>query len=383
MAQMAWLTHLPWPVKAAGILALLGAAAALVLLLAPSEASAAKTWRYFIAADEVAWDYAPGGNRVGSHLDEDAAVFLENGPDRIGKVYRKTLYREYTDATFTTLKPRPPEWEHLGALGPVIRARVGDTIVVHFKNNTRFTASVHPHGVFYEKDAEGAPYEDGTSGQDKRDDGIAPGESFTYDWPVPERAGPGPADPSSIVWLYHSHVSTPLDTNTGLVGPIIIASRDQAKAADAVPRDVDREFVTLFTVFDENASRLLEHNIETYAGDPASVDPDDEDFAESNLMHSINGFLYANVPDLEMEENERVRWYMLGLGTEVDLHTAHWHGQTALWKGSRTDVVELLPASMEVADMEPDSPATWLFHCHVNDHILGGMLSMFTVRPEN
>src|SRR5829696_9830761 len=109
------------------------------------------TRTYYIAADEVAWDYAPSGiNEIsGEPFGEQENVFVERGPDRIGKVYLKALYREYTDATFTTLKPRPAEWQHLGTLGPVIRAEVGDTIVVHFRNNTRFPVSVHPHGVFY------------------------------------------------------------------------------------------------------------------------------------------------------------------------------------------------------------------------------------------
>ena len=69
-------------------------------------------------------------------------------PHKIGKVFKKALYREYTDATFTQLKPRTQEWEHLGFLGPLIRAEVGDTIRIVFKNNLKFRASLHPHGVF-------------------------------------------------------------------------------------------------------------------------------------------------------------------------------------------------------------------------------------------
>jgi FtsP/CotA-like multicopper oxidase with cupredoxin domain len=47
--------------------------------------------------------------------------------------------------------------------------------------------------------------------------------------------------------------------------------------------------------------------------------------------------------------------------------------------GMRTDVVNLLPASMVVADMLPDNPGIWLFHCHVNDHIAAGMITRFQV----
>ncbi len=43
-------------------------------------------------------------------------------------------------------QPGTPE-EHLGILGPIIRAEVGDRIVVHFKNETSFEQTIHPHGV--------------------------------------------------------------------------------------------------------------------------------------------------------------------------------------------------------------------------------------------
>ena len=85
------------------------------------------------------------------------------GKGVIGSKYKKTIYREYTDATFVTLKPRSSDWEHLGFLGPLIRAEVGDTIKVLFKNNGKHPFSMHPHGVFYEKASEGAQYSDGTT----------------------------------------------------------------------------------------------------------------------------------------------------------------------------------------------------------------------------
>ena len=81
-----------------------------------------------------------------------ASVFLQEASDRIGKRYKKAMYREFTDGTFKQLSARPP-W--LGYLGPVLRAEVGDVIVVHLKNFATRSYSIHPHGVFYEKDAEG------------------------------------------------------------------------------------------------------------------------------------------------------------------------------------------------------------------------------------
>jgi hephaestin len=133
-----------------------------------------------------------------------------------------------------------------------------------------------------------------------------------------------------------------------------------------------------FSVMDENSSLWLDTNMSALAEPPS---PDDEDFGESNLMHSINGYVYGNLPGLTMHKGERVRWYVMAMGTEVDLHTPHWHGNTVISGGMRADVVSLLPATMITADMQPDDVGTWLFHCHVNDHIAAGMMSLYTVTP--
>lgn len=96
---------------------------------------------------------------------------------------------------------------------------------MHFKNNTPFPASVHPQGVFYGKNSEGAPYEDGTAGADKAD--------------------------------------------------------------DAIPKDVDREFVTMFEVSDENRSPWLDENVRDAALEPTPELLSDAKFVEGNLVHGI------------------------------------------------------------------------------------------------
>ena len=338
-----------------------------------------QTREYWIVAEDVLWDYAPSfpiNLITGEPFDDAANVFVQPGPDRIGHRYLKALYREYT-RDFARRKSHPAS---LGTLGPVVTAAVGDTIVIHFKNNAQFPASLHPHGVFYDKANEGAPYADGTSGNAKGDDAVPPGGGTrVYTWAVPERAGPGPNDGSSVFWMYHSHTDEVMDTYTGLMGPLVITAAGKARS-DGSPADVDLSLYTMFLVFDENQSHYLEQNIQL-AGDPGSIDPEDEDFIESNLMHSINGYVFGNLPGLTMNKGARVRWNVMGMGTEVDLHTPHWHGNTVLFHGLRQDVVELLPATTLVADMKPDDPGTWLYHCHVNDHIIAGMLALYKVNP--
>ena len=51
---------------------------------------------------------------------------------------------------------------------------------------------------------------------------------------------------------------------------------------------------------------------------------------ESNKMNGINGRIYGNLEGIEMVKGENVNWYLLSLGTEVDMHNVHFHGQTVL-----------------------------------------------------
>jgi manganese oxidase len=338
-----------------------------------------KTRTYYISADKVVWDYAPLGTDAitGKPFDDVADTYVKSGPGRIGSRYEKCLYRGYTDASFSQRLKRPADEKYLGLLGPVIRAEVGDTIRVVFRNTCPFPASVHPHGVFYAKNSEGAPYNDGTSGAKKADDAVPTGGTHTYVWEVPPRAGPGPGDGSSVMWMYHSHTDEISDTYAGLMGPMEITRRGMARPGGS-PKDVDREVFALYSVMNENQSPFLDENVHRFA-QPPFPDPEDEEFEESNLMHSVNGYVFGNQPMITMHRGEHVRWYVMSMGTEVDLHTPHWHGNTVAVNGMRMDVVSLLPATMVVADMVPDDVGTWLFHCHVNDHIRAGMLTRYTV----
>ena len=299
----------------------------------------ATTRHYYIAAEDVSWDYAPSGHDLlgGRPIPE---------PWTQRTRWPKTRFVEYTDTTFTTRKPQP-EW--LGILGPVIRAEVGDAVVVEFLNRSHQPHNIHPHGLRYDKDSEGALYLPWGAGSR-----IAPGGRFTYHWLADEGSGPGPGQLSSVVWWYHPHTDEPRETNSGLMGPIIVTARGKARP-DGSPNDVDEEFVTSFMIFDE------------FGGRP------------EGLFHAINGYIFGNLPGLTMRKGEKVRWYLMGMGNEKDLHTPHWHGKTVSDGHRNLDVVELLPASTTEVDMTADNPGTWLFHCQVADHMESGMMASFTI----
>ena len=355
--------------------------------VAQSSPAGGRTRTYFIAADEVAWDYVPGGrDEIAGRPYADTAFFAKAAPRPVSTVYRKVLYREYTDSTFRTLKPRPPEWQHLGFLGPLIRAVVGDTIRVVFRNNGHRPFSIHPHGVFYEKSSEGVPYNDGTGGRDKADDGVPPGGTYVYVWPVPERAGPGPMDGSSVMWMYHSHVDEVRDINTGLFGPIIITARGKARP-DGSPNDVDREIIASFMQVEEQDSWLAKENLPPLDSlRKLGVMPNPslpQDGYPWFVKFTINGFVHGSMPlpALTIRKGERVRWYLMSSTNDFDFHAPHWHGNTVVLNGMRTDVAQLAMMQMATADMIPDDVGTWLFHCHVSFHNEEGMAVRYRVVP--
>ena len=114
----------------------------------------AKTVRYFIAADEVEWDYAPEKRNNCKKESESAfsgeeTVVTEQGYQRIGTKYIKSIYREYKSEKFQFLRWGAnsrfnPASAHLGLLGPVVKAVVGETIEIVFRNNLKAAVSLVP-----------------------------------------------------------------------------------------------------------------------------------------------------------------------------------------------------------------------------------------------
>lgn len=143
--------------------------------------------------------------------------------------------------------------------GPVLECNVGESIVVHFRNNdlrpkpdfVLRAHSLHPHGVVFPTKYDGAyplsPPDDcqaikaddpeadawkqvGVSGF-KQGDRVPPGGSFTYQWSTfdwPTTAG---------VWLYHDHSLLDADnTLRGAIGFIVV--HNEKDIDDVVDQDL-------------------------------------------------------------------------------------------------------------------------------------------------
>lgn len=373
----------------AGTLRILGGCL-LFLLFSGADGQRSRERVYYVGIVEDLWDYAPSGKNLlnGKDIENDefASVFLQRGPDRVGSVYKKAMYRQYTDATYTRLAPRP-SW--LGFLGPILRAEVDDVIVVHLKNFATRNYSMHPHGVFYEKDAEGALYPDGTTNKLKKDDSVPPEGSYTYRWEVRPEFAPTDDDANCLTWVYHSHLDAPKDIASGLIGALLTCKKGILKESSSLNldqhelqsvietarNDVDQDVFLMFYVVDENLSWYLTENIQNLTDVQ-----EDEDFEESNLMHAINGFVFGNMPKLELCQHRAVAWHLFGMGNEVDIHSAFFHGNTLLDRGHRTDVLSLFPATFATAEMVPKSLGKWLLTCQVNDHLQAGMQAFYEVK---
>jgi hephaestin len=334
------------------------ALAAVALLMTAAQPAAARERTYFIAADEVLWNYAPSGRDLVAGRALPAPP-----PGQLGYIYHKLEYRGYTDATFAHRLVPAVSDRYLGILGPALRAEVGDTITIVFKNNSPVPVDIAPSG--------------GLVGPQSRL--IAPGAMHTYHWSVPETAGPGPADDSSILWTYTSNGSTFHATMVaGLIGPIVVTRRGAANA-DGSPKDVDREIFAGFLESDESTSSLFSQNLSDPRTNPRKVSRAVAAVPFADVVVSINGFDFGNLPVVTLHMGEHVRWYLFASNNDGDFHAPTWGGQTVTVAGNRMDSVGLSPTGRIVADMVPDNPGIWEFYCTLNIHLDLGMKARYQV----
>ncbi|KAI8605601.1 multi-copper oxidase laccase-like protein, partial [Dissophora ornata] len=99
--------------------------------------------------------------------------------------------------------------------GPLVEANTGDNIVVKVTNNMVNGTAIHWHGMFQN----GTNWMDGTMGITQC--AIPPGQSFTYNFTVPNQWG---------TYWWHAHAAS--QYIDGIVGPLIIHSPDEPHLDD-------------------------------------------------------------------------------------------------------------------------------------------------------
>ncbi|NXJ11844.1 FA8 factor, partial [Odontophorus gujanensis] len=327
-------------------------------------------WTHYIAAEEVDWDYAPEKPVA---LDRNTtSLFLEAGPQRIGSKYKKVMFVEYEDATFKKRKVSSQPGQ--GILGPVLKGEVGDQFKIMFRNLASRPYNIYPHGLTSVN-----PYHATKTSQEKdvKDIPIAPGQSFTYRWSVTMEDGPTQADPRCLTRFYYSSINPVQDTASGLIGPLLICfKKSMDQRGNQIMADAMR--LVLFSVFDENRSWYLEENIRRFCTDAAHVDTQDPQFYASNVMHTINGFVFDNL-QLQLCLHEVVYWYVLSVGAQTDFLSVFFSGNTFKHNMVFEDMLTLFPFSGETVFMSVEKPGVWTLGCMNPDFRDRGMHAKFTV----
>uniref|UniRef100_A0A671T7A0 ferroxidase n=1 Tax=Sinocyclocheilus anshuiensis TaxID=1608454 RepID=A0A671T7A0_9TELE len=326
-------------------------------------------WTYYIAAEEMIWDYAPNMPENMDGYVDFRSKYLKQGPQRIGKKYKKAVFTQYKDGTFKERAEDKQRKKELGILGPVIRAQIRDVIKIVFKNKASRPYSIYPHGLTIDKAAEGKKKylnKIAVHLKGNQTHGIQPGEIYTYTWSVSEEDTPTDSDPRCLTRMYHSAVDTPRDIASGLVGPLLIC-KSQSLNKKNVQLKADKEQHAMFTVFDENKSWYHDENINTYCSDPKRVKRDDPEFYKSNVMHTINGYVYESGQELGFCNGEIVTWHVSNVGEQDYIQTATFYGHTFELKNREEDMLSLFPMTGETITMNMLNIGIWLL-ASLNSH---------------
>jgi FtsP/CotA-like multicopper oxidase with cupredoxin domain len=276
-------------------------------------AEAATTREYWIAAVPTQWDVVP------THKDPIMGTTFDPAKTTMPAV----VYRAFTSNWSSQLPAADT-----GIVGPLIKGRVGDTIVVHFKNlDPNAPHSMHFHGVHYDFPSDGS-YIPGVSGPGAN---VAPNGTFTYTLHAK-------AD-SVGVWPYHDHSPSMMTAIAGgLYGAMsILGAKEKAP---------DKEFVVAF---------------------------------ESQLgFNTVDGLAFiGNTPTFRAKVGQTVQWDVIALG---DLHhTFHVHGHRWATANGPRDTQTVGPAESFRFRWKEDAPGTWLYHCHVESHMMNGMIGTYVV----
>ncbi|XP_066456094.1 coagulation factor V isoform X2 [Eleutherodactylus coqui] len=324
---------------------------------------------YYIAAEEVQWDYT-GGSRRNQVNQKPIGETRQT-------MYKKVVFRQYLDNTFTKPDVEGEYEEHLGILGPVIRAEVEDVIQVTFKNLASQPYSIHAHGVSYEKSSEGYRYDDETQDWLKQDEVIQPHGSNVYVWYATQQSGPEQDGSACKTWAYHSGVNTEKDIHSGLIGPLIICKPGTLDKQTNRPLDA-REFILLFMSFEEEKSWYFNKNSKKTCAD---ITEKSSNGMNCHTFHAINGITY-NLQGINMYQNELVRLHLLNMGGPKDIHVVNFHGQTMteqIKAEFQHPTYPLMPGTFATVEMKPARVGIWMLDTEVAEYQQAGMQTLFNV----
>lgn len=258
-------------------------------------------------------------------------------------------------------------WTYEGDVpGPVLRVPLGEKRRIKLVNRSPRPESLHFHGVEYAVGDDGSTESGGM---------VNPGCAHVYT--ITAKA-PG-------AWPFHSHRDSRTEMARGLYGAVIVPDPDEKPA--------DHEFVVF----------LGQLGIEGGHGASEEGESEEEEGAPSFFM-TINGRAHGGAEVIEWRDGgyavttgtmatarvgQRVRFRAFNVSPD-DMHTFHLHGHRWCDRGGAmkddgtcpagtlpTDNVLLAPAQGASLEFVEDNPGTWMYHCHIVDHVNDGMHAFY------
>lgn len=354
------------------------------------------TREYWITTELIPkWDMVPMGEPM---MTKDVIH-----PER--RFLHKPIRYVQTDSDWKKLPA--PEWQQLS--GPIVRATVGDSVIVHFRNgaDSDMPLSLHTHNFVYDETNEGIWRADrpeewpdlGTAGGV-----VAPGEEFTYRWVAKEKSvGVGP---------YHSHSFKPAEeVARGLIGTVVVDHppdhpeyiRFDTTVAlifkSYLARVEGKDTTKTDTVTSDSCTPpLISWNGGCHPREHVPSDQWPENRVDSAArgggpeVHTINGIAHGNLKKMTFKQGQKVRLVVVAMNEEGSQnHSIHFHGEMLREMSRRNlykDVFDLPSAVAVDLILEADNPGTWMLHCHVEHHA-SEMMAMYeivkdtTAKPES
>ncbi|KAG1934570.1 coagulation factor VIII [Pimephales promelas] len=320
-----------------------------VSVLRSSAKGRPKVWVHYIGAEEIDWDYSSQSGDWPSKPSAAASEWFRKDPQRLGSVYKKVAFIEYTDKTFTVKKNTGKM-----LMGPELRGEVGDKFQIVFKNKASRPFNIYPNGLTSVQPLK-------TTNKDNKVDlrslAVPPGEIMTYLWKLTAEDGPTDADPRCLTRLYQSMVDPFRDVASGLVGPLIICkSLSLDKRGRVVTSDKEKKL--LFTVFDENRSWYFEENIKRNIEDPTRINRNDPGFYDSNVMHTVNGFMFNHL-QFNMCVGDVILWHVASVGMQSNFLSVYFTGNTFEKDKTYGTVLTLFPMTGDTVTTEAEMLGEW------------------------
>jgi plastocyanin domain-containing protein len=224
--------------------------------------------------------------------------------------------------------------------GPLIRVNAGDRIRINVNNGLAEPTSIHWHGLTLSNSQDGVA--------NLTQPPIQPGETFTYEYPVPDTPG---------TYFYHTHHAADRQQPLGLYGALIID--DPSAPTNA---GYDSEYV-----IEMGEWKVM--NGQTFSAM-------EFDGMLPNYF-TINGKSYPETETINAKVGDRILLRFIGTGQFA--HPMHVHGgpfeivatdgnpvkPSARWT---KDTILVGPGERYDVIWQARQPGKWLIHCHINHH---------------